>query len=61
MGFPPPSENVKSVGLVTRDAIPSFEYLLARVVIPRWGSDRRIVDPPPVRVVAVTIALLRNQ
>lgn len=60
VGFPSPLENINGVGFVSCNAIPPFEYLLACVVVPRRRSDRRIVDPSPIRVIAVAVNLLRR-
>lgn len=51
IGLPTPLDDIKSVGFVTGNAIPTLEYLLTGVVVP-CRSDRRIVDPLPIGVIA---------
>lgn len=51
IGLPTPVDDIKSVGFVTGNAIPTLEYLLTGVVVP-CRSDRRIVDPLPIGVIA---------
>lgn len=54
IGLPTPVDDIKSVGFVTGNAIPTLEYLLTGMVVP-CRSDRRIVDPLPIGVIAESI------
>lgn len=52
--LPPPLDEFSSVRFVAGNAIPAFEDLLARMVVPS-GSRIRVVDPSSIRIVARSI------